>query len=43
MELKEYPISLEKEIYKSLLNYCNKEEISINQFIKSNLEAIGEY
>jgi len=40
MELKEYAISLEKEVFSELLNYCEENKIDINQFIKSNLELI---
>lgn len=43
MELIEETIEIEKDVYKSLLNYCEENDLSINQFIKSNLELIGEY
>ena len=43
MELEKYPIEIEKEVLRALNGYCDENDISINQFIKANLEAIGEY
>lgn len=43
MELINQEIEIEPEVYKSLLNYCEKEQIEINDFIKSNLDLLGEY
>jgi len=42
-EIKAYPIELDKTVFRALLNYCGENDISTNDFIKSNLEAIGEY
>ncbi len=43
MIIRKYNIELEEEVLRALRVYCEENEISINQFIKSNLEAIGVY
>ena len=35
-------IEIEKDIWKVLKKYCDREDISINYFIRANLEAVGE-
>lgn len=33
-------IEIDKEVYKELIKYCEENEISINSFIKLNLECL---
>lgn len=43
METQKFKIEIDKDVLITLNGYCKKNDISINEFIKTNLEAIGEY
>jgi hypothetical protein len=43
MDLINKEIEIEEEVFKALFKYCNEKDLSINGFIKANLEALGEY